>query len=85
MKNIFGFLSLILLFACNNAEKKAVETDVNKPFEEYKNNFINELWQTYPGWALGVGKHDFDSILVIPNEDTRKKELSFTNNHLDSL
>lgn len=85
MKNIFGFLSLILLFACNNAEKKAVETDVNKPFEEYKNNFINELWQTYPGWALGVGKHDFDSILVIPNEDTRKKELAFANNHLDSL
>lgn len=85
MKNIFGILTIALLFACNSEKKSETTTDVNKSFEEYKNNFINELWQTYPGWALGVGKHDFDSILVVPNEETRKKELAFANNHLDSL
>lgn len=85
MKKIFGILTVALLFACDSEKKSEATTDVNKPFEEYKNNFINELWQTYPGWALGVGKHDFDSILVVPNEETRKRELSFTNNHLDSL
>ena len=85
MKKIFGILTVALLFACNSEKKSETTTDVNKSFEEYKNNFINELWQTYPGWALGVGKHDFDSILVVPNEETRKKELAFANNHLDSL
>lgn len=85
MKKIFGILTIALLFACNSEKKSETTTDVNKSFEEYKNNFINELWQTYPGWALGVGKHDFDSILVVPNEETRKRELSFANNHLDLL
>lgn len=85
MKKIFGILTIALLFACNSEKKSETTTDVNKSFEEYKNNFINELWQTYPSWALGVGKHDFDSILVVPNKETHKKELAFANNHLDSL
>ncbi len=85
MKKILGFFALTLLFACSNDKKQGTTIDINQPFEDYKNNFINELWQTYPGWALGVGKHDFDSILVIPNEESRKTELKFANNHLDSL
>jgi uncharacterized protein (DUF885 family) len=85
MKKIVGLLTLAVLFACNNDKKTDALVDQNILFDNYKNNFITELWQTYPSWALGVGKHDFDSILVIPNEDTRKKELQFANNHLDSL
>ena len=84
-KKIVGILTIAVLFACNNEKKADAVVDQNILFDNYKNNFITELWQTYPGWALGVGKHDFDSILVIPNEDTRKKELQFANNHLDSL
>ena len=85
MKKIFGVFALTLLFACNNDKKTDAVVDQNILFDNYKTSFIDELWQTYPGWALGVGKHDFDSILIIPNEESRKKELQFANNHLDSL
>lgn len=84
-KKFIGVFALALLFACNNDKKRDAVIDQNVSFDNYKTFFIEELWQTYPGWALGVGKHDFDSILVVPNEESRKKELQFANNHLDSL
>ncbi|MBI2280824.1 MAG: DUF885 domain-containing protein [Bacteroidetes bacterium] len=84
-KKIIGVFALALVFACNNDKKRDAVIDQNVSFDNYKTFFIEELWQTYPGWALGVGKHDFDSILVVPNEESRKKELQFANNHLDSL
>lgn len=84
-KKLIGVVALSVLFACNNDKKTDAVVDQNILFDNYKTFFIEELWQTYPGWALSVGKHDFDNILVIPNEVSRNKELQFANNHLDSL
>jgi len=41
--------------------------------------FIDALWQLSPTWALYNGYHKYDSVLVIPNDDSRKRSLAFVN------
>jgi len=54
-------------------------------FDVFKNNFIEALWKVYPEWANSQGYHKYDSILVIPNQQQRDKELAFCKTYLDSL
>lgn len=44
---------------------------------EFETQFLDNLWKTYPEWASSVGLHQFDTFLVIPNEEQRQKELTF--------
>ncbi|HXS35319.1 MAG TPA: DUF885 domain-containing protein [Flavipsychrobacter sp.] len=59
--------------------------NINSGFDNYKNNFVEALWKIYPTWASSVGYHKYDSVLVIPNDVNRKKELAFCKANLDSL
>lgn len=78
---------LTVLAACNNQSStdKAMNADTDKNFDAYKERFVEELWQTYPGWASSVGYHKYDSVLVVPDAAAREKELAFCKKHLDSL
>ncbi len=81
-------IACVALTACGGADKKQNDKtveDMNPAFENYKANFIEELWKVYPGWASSQGYHKYDSILVIPNEDSMAKELAFSKANLDSL
>jgi uncharacterized protein (DUF885 family) len=66
-------------------EVKAMVADQNKAFDNYKNNFIEELWKVYPGWASSQGYHKYDSVLVVPDDSERAKEIAFAEANLDSL
>lgn len=85
MKKIVGVLFVAFLIACGSDKKVETTVDQNQLFDTYKENFINQLWENSPGWAMWVGYHKYDHILTIPNEENRKKELAFAQNHLDSL
>jgi uncharacterized protein (DUF885 family) len=54
-------------------------------FVAYEDRFLEELWKHEPDWATQVGYHKYDSILVVPNSDSRDKLLKFTRKQLDSL
>jgi len=54
-------------------------------FDHYKENFVEELWKVYPGWASSQGYHKYDSVLVVPDEASRQKEMAFAKANLDSL
>jgi uncharacterized protein (DUF885 family) len=77
----FAFLAMI---SCNPQAKKTTE-NMDAQFDQYKNNFIEELWKIYPGWASSQGYHKYDSQLVIPDDAAREKEKIFINSNLDSL
>jgi uncharacterized protein (DUF885 family) len=89
MKKIIFSLSICAaLSACGGDKQKTENTSViNKDlqFDSYKNKFVEELWKTYPGWASSQGYHKFDSVLVVPNDESRVKELAFIKANLDSL
>lgn len=78
----------MLLSACGNEtsnEKKNMDTSADARFDAYKERFVEELWQTHPGWASSVGYHKYDSVLLAPTPAERDKEIAFCNRHLDSL
>lgn len=79
---------LLAVIGCGDAVKKDNESNVvnmDPQFERYKEQFIEELWKIYPGWASSQGYHKYDSILVVPTADARLKELAFAKANLDSL
>jgi len=89
MKKII--LSSIIYFtiaACgSSAQKQKNETamNMNPQFDKYKAYFIEELWKIYPTWASSQGYHKYDSILIVPNDASRAKELAFSKANSDSL
>ncbi|MBB1437938.1 DUF885 domain-containing protein, partial [Shewanella sp. SG41-4] len=46
-------------------------------FNQYSQQFIDELWVLSPTWALYSGKHVNDGYLDIPNQASRDKTLEF--------
>jgi hypothetical protein len=54
-------------------------------FNVYEQHFLDEFWKLNPDWATSVGYHKYDSLLLIPNKQTREKLLNFTKVQLDSL
>ncbi len=61
------------------------DATINQNFDAYKNRFVEQLWELYPGWATEIGYHKFDSLLFVPDEAYRGKQLAFVKTHLDSL
>ncbi|MCC6837500.1 MAG: DUF885 domain-containing protein, partial [Bacteroidia bacterium] len=87
-KIIFAPMFLLAVIGCGDAAKNDNEpkiVNMDPPFERYKEQFIEELWKIYPGWASSQGYHKYDSILVVPTADARLKELAFAKANLDSL
>src|ERR1700758_2942337 len=54
-------------------------------FAIYENSFLEGLWKLNPDWATAVGYHKYDSLLVIPNDQSHDKMVNFARLQLDSL
>ena len=84
-KLILPILLLVLLSSCNKNQKSVEVRDDNKKFDQYKDRFITSMWGFFPDWAASQGYHKLDSVLVVPDSNSRKKILDFANANLDSL
>jgi uncharacterized protein (DUF885 family) len=93
---IFGFrnfknmrkLSLLIIIGilCFSCKKETTDPKIaNAQFDQYKNNFVENLWKVYPDWASSQGFHKYDSVMRIPDTDYRKEKLAFAQSNLDSL
>jgi len=87
MKKILQTILVSILFSCQNTPQSndKYQADANPRFESYREKFIESLWQLYPGWASSVGYHRYDSVLILPNQGQREKEILFMTANLDSL
>ena len=86
MNKIFSLLTIVIIAAsCSNKSATENNSNVDKKFDVYKNQFIENLWKIYPDWASSQGYHKYDSILIIPNTDERTNEIAFAKANLDSL
>ena len=84
MKKLLIVIAAMSFIACKQT-KPATALVQNKNFDTYKENFINSLWTIYPNWASSIGFHKNDSLLTIPDDEQRKKEIAFAESQLDSL
>lgn len=86
MRSFIPFFLLTVFFSCSNHSDRAKNENMeNESFERYKQQFVEELWKIYPGWASSIGYHNYDSVLTVPNEAQRNKEIAFNTANLDSL
>lgn len=86
MKKIFvSFLFSILLFSCSKKAETIDPKVINEQFDRYKEEFVIGLWELNPDWAASQGYHKLDSVLVISDSISIKKELDFSHAQLDSL
>ncbi|MBL7930265.1 MAG: DUF885 domain-containing protein [Bacteroidia bacterium] len=86
MRSFIPLCFLLLLFSCSDRSAKTKNENIeNQSFERYKQQFVEELWKLYPGWASSIGYHKYDSVLTIPDEAQRLREKVFNNANLDSL
>jgi uncharacterized protein (DUF885 family) len=85
MKKLQVVLVCFVIASCSNRSGMENSVSADKDFERFKNNFVEELWKVYPEWASSQGYHKYDSMLMVPNEATRKNEIAFMSAQLDSL
>lgn len=82
MKKIFIAAAACLIIAsCGNNNQTNTKSETMQSddslFDAFKQNFVEDLWKMYPSWASSQGYHKYDSILVVPNDESREKELAF--------
>jgi hypothetical protein len=88
MKQLFILtISILIILSCQSNSKSTDKksNDIDSSFTQLSNRFIESLWKIYPSWASGLGNHIYDTVLIIPNEDNRNKELLFCKNYLDTF
>jgi uncharacterized protein (DUF885 family) len=81
MRQTILFIITVLFISCGDQKPKESTAD----FKAFEDRFILEFWKQNPGWASYQGFHAYDSVLVVPNEESRKTEIAFCNAYLDSL
>lgn len=79
MKSTLIFVSLLFLFSCNQT------AEINADFNMAKEQFINDLWIIYPGWASWAGDHSYDSVLYVPNKEHAEMQLAFAEKYFKML
>ena len=86
MKNTVLLLALVAASAAfiQKADQSA-SSPADPAFDRYKGHFLEALWKQYPDWATSVGYHRYDSVLVIPDAQSRRNDLAFVKVQLDSL
>lgn len=79
MKNALIALTVFLLSSCQTLPP------AERAFKKQTQRFFDELWPTYPGFALSVGLHDYDDDLPIPDKNTFLKQENFARRHLEAF
>ena len=76
-------LSIASLTACQSqtaVEASSIElTEQSLNFQQFSQQFIDDLWVESPTWALYSGFHKYDGVLKVPNEQSRQASLNFVN------
>lgn len=74
-----------LLFIGFNAGCVSKEQEVMENFESLKIQFIDDLWELNPDWALAVGNYNFDDRLTIRDEKNRNSRDAFLEHYREAL
>jgi uncharacterized protein (DUF885 family) len=83
LKTVVWILVFAALYSCKRTPPESASPD--EAFNRYKESFIEDLWKHFPVWASSVGYHNYDSVLIVPDNSSREAELAFVKTHLDSL
>ena len=73
-KSTILILFITTLFACNETQKNTSEKiNQDADFSIFTENFVDQLWQTFPNWASYEGYHKYDSALTVDDSNNFNK------------
>lgn len=81
MRFLLLFIVTALFISCGGGDKPVSQNDLSA----FEDRFVLAFWKQNPGWATYVGFHQYDSLLIIPNDENRKAKIDFCKAYLDSL
>ena len=88
-KILISATACLIMASCGNNTKTTSKAETmqndDSLFDTFKTHFVEDLWKMYPSWASSQGYHKYDSLLVVPNEESRTKELAFCKENLGLL
>jgi uncharacterized protein (DUF885 family) len=67
------------------AAGQAAATPADARFDRFKDQFILDFWKQNPEYASSVGFHKYDSLLVIPSAEQRRRDAAFVAQGLAAL
>lgn len=80
-KIVLAAATSLLMASCGNNNQTNTKAEIMQSddslFDAFKENFVEDLWKMYPSWASSQGYHKYDSLLVVPNHESRAKEMAF--------
>jgi uncharacterized protein (DUF885 family) len=80
-KIVIAAATCLLMASCGNTNQTNTKPENMQSddslFDAFKQNFVEDLWRMYPSWAASQGYHKYDSVLVVPNDESSAKELAF--------
>ncbi len=82
LKIVACFFALCMMAGCLGSKDKY---PMDKSFESFKKEFVNQLWKLNPQWALSVGFHEYDDLIEIPSREARDNKLKIYSALADSL
>lgn len=79
-----------LIFVINilsGCQKPKDEQQASKDdrFNTFKESFIEAMWKLYPVTASSMGYHNYDSVLIVPDQASIDAEIAFASAFTDSL
>src|SRR5205823_459821 len=78
-------LGIILFVGCHSSNTVDKSCPMIGEFEVHKDSFIEEYWKLFPERASTQGYHKYDSVLIVPDQQSLQKQLAFAKDHLDAL
>ncbi|GAA4449479.1 DUF885 domain-containing protein [Rurimicrobium arvi] len=85
MKQLFMIAAGACMIASCTGNATEQSQKKSKNFHDYTERFTLQLWKQFPGFGSAMGFHACDSVLPIPDEQTRLADDAFAKAHLDSL
>ncbi|MBY0315605.1 MAG: DUF885 domain-containing protein [Bdellovibrionales bacterium] len=73
----FTLMTFASLVGCSSSSKSVQVPQKLRPFEKFSNEFFNELQSLNPSFAVGIGLHQYDDQLTIPDDQYRQRMLDF--------
>jgi uncharacterized protein (DUF885 family) len=74
---------VVILNGCSSNKKQEASNDAS--FEKFREYYVESLWKISPSSAIYAGFHQYDSLLIIPNDENKKNTISYYNALMDSL
>lgn len=71
--------------APNSQSQLQVQVKVNTAFDQFKEQYLRDVWKQYPDYGVYVGFYDYDDQLNIPNAEFAARQKAFAKTTLALL